>query len=117
MVFRIFGSTLESMLVRDLFNPTGVSQSFSGLTVFLDHNNCQIINKTRQDKAVLLHLRRESDRVEGRAYMRVKKEYLELQGQLLNWAFNEPRIVGLTVNELNYWNVPLISVDGRLQLN
>lgn len=106
------------MRIKDLFNPIGVSQSFSGLTVFLDQNNCKVVNKTMQDGAVLLHLQRELDGVEGHAYVRVKKDHADFKDQLLKWAFNEPKIIGLTINELINLETGLgfTSVDGRLQL-
>lgn len=107
------------MWVRELFNPMGVSQSFSGLTTFLDGDNCKIVNKTKQDEAVLLHLRREEDGVEGHAYMRPQKQFAPIAEQLLNWAFAEPKIVGLTVNELANLDTGLSvsSVGGKMQLS
>lgn len=120
VAFCVFGSKLIlNMRIKELFNPAGVSQSFAGLTVFLDQNNCQIRNKTKQEDAVLLHLLRESDGVEGHAYLRVKKEYSDFQDQLLRWVFNEPGIVGLTINGLTDFETgfELTSVGGQQQLS
>lgn len=107
------------MKVRELFSPPGVSQSFAGLTVFLDQNNCQVVGKTKQDEAILLHLQRESDGTEGHSYLRVQKDYADVADDLLKWAFEEPRIIGLTINELSSLETGLgvSSVGGRMQVN
>jgi len=107
----------RNMRVKDLFSPLGISHSFSDNDVFLDNNNCKVVNKTKRDKAILLVLRRGSDNLEGHCYLRVKKEYTGIESQLLRWAFQEPKITGLTVNELSNLKVGLkISlVNGRMQ--
>lgn len=53
------------MKVKELFKPTGISQSIGGTAIFLDRENCVIVNKTKNDNSVLLHLKRESDGEEG----------------------------------------------------
>lgn len=107
------------MLVKELFNPMGLGQSFGGTTALLDTDNCKVVNKTKQDSAVLLHMQREENGAEGHAYMRPKAEYESVAGSLLNWAFTEPRIVGLTLNELSQLDtgLRLSSVDGKIQVS
>ena len=86
--------------IRELFIPTGVSQSFSGAAELLNQNNCKIADKTKNDDSILLNLKRDSDGAEAHAYLRVKNEFKILEKQLLQWAFAEGKIIGLTLNEL-----------------
>lgn len=107
------------MLVKEIFQPIGISQSFGGLTTFLGHDDCQVENKTRNEGSVLLHLKRESDGTEGHAYLRVQKDYADISDQLLDWAFAEPRIIGLTINELFdlETGIRISLVNGKLQVS
>ena len=106
------------MKTKELFIVGGPSQSFDGRSPFLDQNNCQIVNKTKQDDAVVLSLKRESDSEEGRASMRVRPEYLDPRDQLLTWAFLAPGIIGLTINQLNELETgfEITTFAGRSQL-
>ena len=106
------------MRVKELFKQTGVSQSFVGTTVFLDRENCQIVNKTKNEDSILLHLKREVDGEEGHAYLRAQDQFKSIAAELLNWAFASEEIVGLTLNELDNieTNLSVESIQGKLQL-
>lgn len=106
------------MQVKELFKSTGISQSFGGTAVFLDKENCKIVNKTMNENSVLLHVKRESDGEEGRAYLRVQDQFQSLANQLLNWAFANDGIIGLALNELDdlETNLSVESIGGKLQL-
>jgi hypothetical protein len=106
------------MKIKELFKPTGISQSIGGLAIYLDRENCQVINKTKNEDSVLLHLKRESDGEEGRAYLRVQDQFKSLETELLNWAFVSKSIVGLTLNKLDdlETNLSVESFGGKLQL-
>jgi len=107
------------MRVRELFKSTGLTQSIGGTAVFLDRENCQIVNKTKNENSIVLHLKRESDGEEGRAHLRVKDEFESISPQLLNWAFTSESIVGLTLNQLDdlETNLNIEKVEGRIQLS
>ncbi len=106
------------MRVRELFKSTGLTQSIGGTAIFLDRENCQIVNKTKNENSIVLHLKRESDGEEGRAHLRVKDEFESISPQLLNWAFASESIVGLTLNQLDdlETNMSVESMGGKLQL-
>ena len=106
------------MRVRELFKSTGLSQSIGGTAIFLDRENCQIVNKTKNENSIVLHLKRESDGEEGRAYLRVQDKFETMSAQLLNWAFASESIVGLTLNQLDdlETNLSVESIGGKLQL-
>src|SRR3989344_6128612 len=106
------------MRVRELFKSTGLTQSIGGTAIFLDRENCQIVNKTKNENSIVLHLKRESDGEEGRAHLRVQDKFEAISTQLLNWAFASESIVGLTLNQLDdlETNLSVESVDGKLQL-
>jgi len=107
------------MKVRELFKSTAVSQSIGGLTIFLDRENCQILNKTKNEDFIILGLKRESDGNEGRAYLRVQDQFKIIETQLLNWAFTSKSIIGLTLNQLDNLetNLNIEKVQGRVQLS
>ncbi len=106
------------MKVKELFKPTGISQSIGGTAVFLDRENCIVVNKTKNDNSILLHLKRESDGEEGRAYLRAQDQFKDLETQLLNWAFVSESIIGLTLNQLDNLetNLSVEKIGGKLQL-
>src|SRR3989344_386797 len=106
------------MRVRELFKSTGLTQSIGGTAVFLDRENCQIVNKTKNENSIVLHLKRESDGEEGRAHLRAKDEFESISAQLLNCAFASESIVGLTLNQLDdlETNLNIEKVQGRIQL-
>lgn len=106
------------MKIKELFKPTGISQSIGGTAIFLDRENCQVVNKTKNEDSVLLHLKRESDGEEGRAYLRAQDQFKDLVSELLNWVFASESIVGLSLNELDELetNLSVESIGGRLQL-
>jgi len=106
------------MKVRELFKSTGLTQSIGGTAIFLDRENCQIVNKTKNENSIVLHLKREFDGEEGRAHLRVKDEFESTSAQLLNWAFASENIVGLTLNQLDdlETNLSVESTGGKLQL-
>lgn len=111
--------SITTMKVRELFRPVNISQSIGGLTIFLDRENCQIVNKTKRNNSVLLHLKRESDGEEGHAHFRVRDKFESVSPQLLRWAFASKDIIGLTLNQLDdlETNLEVGKVHGRLQLN
>lgn len=86
--------------------------------IFLDRENCQIVNKTKNENSIILHIKRESDGEEGRAYLRVQDKFETISAQLLNWAFASESIVGLTLNQLDdlETNLSVESTGGKLQL-
>jgi|SRR3989338_9443977 len=106
------------MRVRELFKSTGLTQSIGGTAVFLDRENCQIVNKTKNENSIVLHLKRESDGEEGRAHLRVQDQFKTISAQLLNWVFVSEGIVGLTLNQLDDFetNLSIEKVQGRIQL-
>lgn len=106
------------MRVRELFKSTGLTQSIGGTAIFLDRENCQIVNKTKNENSIVLHLKRESDGEEGRAHLRVQDEFETLSAQLLNWAFASESIIGLTLNQLDDFetNLSVESTGGKFQL-
>lgn len=89
------------MKIKELFTVGDIIQSIGGTSEYLDRGNCQIENKTKIERAVVLHLRRESDGEEGRAYLRVRNELSLITNQLLNWAFTSKKIMSLTLNQLS----------------
>lgn len=107
------------MKVRELFKSTAVSQSIGGFAIFLDRENCQIVNKTKKENSIILHLKRESDGEEGRAHLRVKDELESISSHLLNWAFTSKSIIGLTLNQLDDFetNLSIEKFQGRIQLS
>ncbi len=106
------------MRIRELFKSTGLTQSIGGTAIFLDRENCQIVNKTKNENSIVLHLKRESDGEEGQAHLRVQEKFETLSTQLLNWAFTSKSIVGLTLNQLDdlETNLSIESTGGKLQL-
>jgi hypothetical protein len=88
------------MRIRELFRIGGITQSIGGLTPYLDRDNCIVSNKSKNENAVVLRLKRESDGEEGNAHIRVRDEFKNIKDQLLNWAFASDSIVGLTLNQL-----------------
>lgn len=106
------------MKIKELFKPTGILQSIGGMAIFLDRENCQVVNKTKNEDSLLLYLKRESDGEEGRAYLRVQDQFKDLASELLNWAFASESIVGLSLNKLDELetNLSVESLGGRLQL-
>lgn len=106
------------MKIKELFNPTGITQSIGGLAIFLDKNNCKVVNKTKNEDSILLHLKRDSDDEEGRAYLRVQNQFEGVSAQLLNWAFTNDKIMGLTLNQLDELDTDLKIEEsgGRLSI-
>lgn len=106
------------MRVRELFKSTGLTQSIGGMAIFLDRENCQIVNKSKNENSIVLHLKRESDGEEGRVHLRVQDKFETISAQLLNWAFASQRIVGLNLNQLDdlETNLSVESTVGKLQL-
>lgn len=89
------------MKIKELFKSTNISQSIGGLATFLDRDNCQIVNKTKDEDFILLHLKRESDGEEGHAYLRVKDEFKNNTKEFLRWAFISEKMIGLTLSQLD----------------
>ncbi|TSC60215.1 MAG: hypothetical protein LiPW15_93 [Parcubacteria group bacterium LiPW_15] len=106
------------MRIKDLFKSTGISQSFGGVAPRLDKNNCRVENKTKNEDSVLLRLKRMSDGEEGNAYLRVQEQFSSITPQLLGWAFNSNKIIGLSLNELDDFETGLEieNLQGRLRL-
>src|ERR1035437_5635649 len=104
------------MKIKELFKSTDVSQSIGGLAIFLDRENCQIVNKTKNEDSVLFHLKRESDGEEGRTYLRVQDQFKSLETELLNWAFVSKNIMGLTLSQLDDFetNLEIEKTNGKL---
>ncbi|MGD0577044.1 MAG: hypothetical protein ABSA74_03155 [Candidatus Staskawiczbacteria bacterium] len=107
------------MKIKELFQPMGISQSFNGSAALLDWNNCQIENRTKNEDSVMLLLKRKSDGEEGHAYLRPQDKFKSLAPQLLNWAFINNGIIGLTLNQLVdlETNLEIENLHGRLHLN
>ena len=107
------------MKIKEIFTVGDMIQSIGGLATFLDRDNCQIKNKTKNENAVVLHMKRQSDGEEGRAYLRVRGEFSITTNQLLNWAFTSERIFGLTLNQLNEieTGLQISSLNGNITLS
>mgnify|MGYP001591214155 CR=1 FL=1 len=106
------------MKIKELFTIGDMIQSIGGLSTFLDRDNCQIVNKTKNENAVVLILRRQSDGEEGRVYLRIRNEFSIITNQLLGWAFMSERILGLTLNQLSETETGLqiSSLNGNITL-
>ena len=106
------------MRVRELFKSAGITQSIGGTAVFLDRENCQIVNKTKNENSIVLHLKRESDGEEGRAHLRVQDKFENVSAELLNWAFIADSIIGLSLNQLDDLETgfSIERIGGKLQL-
>ena len=106
------------MKVKELFKQTDISHSIGGLAIYLDRENCLVINKTKNNDYVLLHLKRTSDGEEGRYHLRVKEKYNSIAPKLLNWAFDSKTIIGLTLNQLDdlETNLNIENYQGRLMI-
>ena len=107
------------MKIKEIFTVGDMIQSIGGLSIFLDWDNCQIVNKKKNENAVVLILRRQSDGEEGRAYLRVRNEFSIITNQLLGWAFTSERIFDLTLNQLNETETGLqiSSLNGNITLS
>ena len=68
---------------------------------------------------MILLLKRQPDRQEGHAYLRVRSDFSSIADQLLNWAFSSEQLIGLTLNQLSELetNLQIGSLNGRLMLN
>jgi hypothetical protein len=106
------------MKIKDVFKIGGITQSISGLTLYLDRDNCVVSNKSKNENAVVLHLKRGSDGEEGNGHLRVRDEFNDIKDQLLNWAFNNGDMIGLTLNQLEHLetNLKIESSGGKLSL-
>lgn len=106
------------MRVRELFKFTGLTQLVSGTAIPLDRGNCQIVKKTKKENSIVLHLKRNLDEKEGKAYLKVRDKFETLSAQLLIWAFDSESIVGFTLNQLDdlETNLSVESTGGKLQL-
>lgn len=106
------------MRVRELLKSTGLTQSIGGTAIFLNRENCRIVNKTKNENSIVLHLKRESDGKEGLAHLRVQDKFETISAKLLNWAFASESIVGLTLNQLDdlETNLSVENIGGKLQL-
>ncbi len=104
------------MKVKELFNVGGPIQSLSGVVELLDYTNCKVTNKTKQEKAVVFKMMRESDGQEGTAYLRVLPQYDSVAQQLVNWAFANNSMIGLNLNDIAYMdtNIQITSIDGKM---
>ena len=93
--------------------------SIGDRAIYLDRDNCLIKNKTKKEDAIVLSLKRESDGEEGKSYLRVRDQFKNISGQLLNWAFTSENIVDLTLNQLDdlETNLNIEKVQGRIQLS
>lgn len=107
------------MKIKDIFKTGGIIQSIGGFATYLNQDNCVISNKNKADSAVILHLKRESDGEEGKIYLRVKDEFKAIEDPLLNWAFSEKDMIGLSINQLATMdtNLNIQKVGGKLSLN
>ena len=88
------------MKIKEIFKVGNVMQSLNGMTVYLDRNNCQIENKKKSENAIILYLKRKSDKQEGHVYLRVQNDFESIADQLLNWAFVSDSLIGLTLDKL-----------------
>ena len=108
----------SNMRVRELFKSGSLTQLIKGTTNSLDRENCQIVSKTRSENSIILNLRRESDGNNARARLKVRDKFETISNQLLNWAFNDDKITGLTLNQLDdlETNLSIEKVRGRVRL-
>jgi len=95
------------MKINELFKVGNVLQSIDGKSAYLDRINCTVYNKSKNEDSIILRLRRESDGEEGTAYLRVKDKLKELESQLLNKVFVNEKVIGKTLNELEYLDTNL----------
>lgn len=109
----------EPMKIKEIFKLGGIMQAIGGTAVYLDQNNCVIRNKSKTDDAVILHLKRDSDGEEGNVYLRVRDEFKSIKDPLLNWAFANNSMVGLTLNQLENQdtNLDIQKSGGKLSLH
>ncbi|MDP1760272.1 MAG: hypothetical protein Q8L01_02370 [Candidatus Woesebacteria bacterium] len=106
------------MKVKEIFHIGGITQSISRFAVYLDRDNCVVENKRKTDDDVVLRLKRDSDQEEGNAHLRVKDEFKDIKNSLLNWAFTNTSIIGLTLNQLENidTNIRIEKMSGKLSL-
>ncbi|RJO61205.1 hypothetical protein C4544_03480 [candidate division WS5 bacterium] len=104
------------MKIKEIFRIGGIMQSIGGPTIYLDRDNCVVHNKTKNEDAIILRLKRESDGEEGNVYLRVQDKFKGIKDQLLNWAFTSSSIMGLTLNQLESLdtNLKIESLNGKL---
>jgi|SRR3989344_4339060 len=106
------------MRLRELFTVGGIIESTDGRAPFLDRDNCIVVNKTKKDDSIVLHLKRGSDDEEGRAYLKVHDKHKNSSSQLLDWAFMSKGMINLTISQLEglETNLDFEKVEGRMQL-
>jgi hypothetical protein len=107
------------MKIRELFSVGDPTQSIDGAVEFLDHTNCVVENKRRDDNTLLLRLKRESDGREGDGRMKVRPEFKDAEEQLLGWAMNDARMIGLTLNDIEYLdtNISITSIGAKMMFS
>lgn len=89
------------MKVSKLFKITGISEFLGKNLGLLDRDNCKIVDRTKNENSLVLHLKRESDGQGGQAHLRVQDQFETISAQLLNWALVSNSIIGLTLNQLD----------------
>ena len=128
MVYELYGFTpaeieiIENkkhfMKINELFRVGDVAHTLKGASDFLDRDNCQIVNITKESESIVLHLKRESDGEEGKSYLRVREEFNSIECQLLDAVFGLKSALGLTLNQLAELEtgVNLEKSNGRLSI-
>lgn len=105
------------MKIKEIFIIGNIPKSAKDRKPYLDRDNCQIENKTKSGNVIMLHLKRQLDGVEGTTYIRVRDRFEGITDQLLNQIFVNTDIIGLTLNQLNDFeiNLGIEKTGGRLQ--
>ena len=86
--------------IRKLFDIGGVFSSVDGHSEFLDWDNCKIVHKTPREDCIILHLKRETDGMEGKSFVKVKPEFINRK-DLLNKFFINKEIMNYTLNQIS----------------
>jgi len=105
------------MKIKEIFAIGGITESIDGRSPFLDWNNCTIENKSMSKDSLILKLKRKSDGEEGISHLRVQDKFKSIESQLLNLAFANSKIIGLTLNNLSDLEIGLEIQNFRGRLN
>lgn len=93
---------------KDIFMNTGVTQSIGGMQERIDENNATIDRMELADKSVRVYLRHISNGNEGMSRLRVREEFKDKEEIILEWASQDERLKGCTLNQIRDLDVPVI---------
>jgi hypothetical protein len=106
------------MKIKDIFRFGAISQVVGGTGEYLTDSNTVVVNKSKTERDILFHLRRESDGNEADIHFNVLPDYESISETLLNWAFTDDRMIGLSPSDIRDLdtNIQISSVEGKMQM-